>query len=330
VHDDFFQMGGDSLRAARIFARINQSFGRSLNLGTLFQAPTIAALAKIISDDSSSHTCVFPIQAGKARPPLFCIPGHGGTGLLYRCLAQHLGSDQPVYGLQPQGLDGKQPPLTRIEDMAANFIKQIGLVQPTGPYFLIGFCMGGTVAFEMAQQLRKQRHTVGLLALIDTYNWALLKRASLIDDFYFRVQQWWFSWQRGGSRWKELQDRGLWWLPLVALPVRKEPSRISNNVCGKPMADCVLERHVQAALSYKPQVYPGRILHVRATRQCARYKRPELSLNSLALNGVEELFLRGYPAQIFQEPLVRQLAAKLRACIDDGAARCKLPTNGRA
>jgi thioesterase domain-containing protein/acyl carrier protein len=331
VNDDFFELGGDSLRAARLFARIEQRFQRSLPVGTLFQAPTIAALAKIISDGSSSDTCVVPIQSGNARPPLYCLPAHTGSVLLYRTLAQHLGSDQPVYGLQPQGLDGKHVPLTRIEDMAVNFVRDIRLIQPKGPYFVAGYCMGGTIALEMAQQLRRQGETVGMLALLDTYNWRQAKRTSFVDNLCFRVQQWWFSWHRGGSRWKKLRDRGVWSLPIVALPVRKESSRRFNTLCGQPAVDRVSECNVHAALSYKPQAYPGRILHVRATRQCGRYKRPELSLNSFALNGVEEFFLRGYSTQILQEPLVRQLAAKLRACIDDGAAQCKLlQTHGRA
>jgi hypothetical protein len=74
-------------------------------------------------------------------------------------------------------------------------------------------------------------------------------------------------------------------------------------------------------MSYVPKVYAGRILHARPTRQLARYKRPELSLDSLAANGVEEFWLRGYPAQILEEPLVQELAAKLRACIDEGVSR---------
>ncbi len=321
VNDDFFELGGDSLRAGRLFAQIEQTFGKEIPLGALFHAPTIETLAKVIAEARSSDTGVVTIQSGRASPPLFCLPGQTGSVLVFRSLAQHLGSDQPVYGLQPQGLDGKQPPLTRIEDMAVNFVKQIRVVQPNGPYFLVGYCMGGTIALEMAQQLHRHGQMIGLLALLDTYNWGLLKRTLFIDDFYFRVQQWWFSWQRGGLRWKELRERKApWSFPVVALPGRKKSLRRFSDFWAKPAAELVSECNLQAAFSYVPQAYPGRVLHVRPTKQYARYKRPRLSLNSLAANGVEEFFLRGYPTQIFQEPLVRDLAAKLRTCIDQAVS----------
>jgi thioesterase domain-containing protein/aryl carrier-like protein len=311
VHDDFFQMGGDSLRAARIFARINQSFGRSLNLGTLFQAPTIAALAKIISDPDSTGACLVTIQAGNTRPPLFCAHGQSGNVIMYRDLARYLGPDQPVYGLQPQELDGKKPPLTRIQDMAATYVEEIQSVQPRGPYFLAGYCMGGTVALEMAQQLRRLGHTVGLVILLDTYNWEKIKRAFL-PDLYFKMQTWWFGWRHFlllapsqkrtflQRRWKELQQ---------------EASELS-------------EFNKRAALGYVPKLYGGRILHVSPLRQYARYKRLELAWDELAAGGVEHFCLPMYPGQIFEEPFVRDLADKLRACIDEVTPQWK-STSGR-
>ena len=239
---------------------------------------------------------------------------------MYRSLAQHLGSDQPVYGLQPQGLDDKQHPLTGIEDMAGTFVRKIQVIQPQGPYFLAGYCMGGTIALEMAQQLRSQGQTVGLLALLDTYNWGLLRRTSFVDDLYFRVQQWWFSWKRRGLRWRDLRDpKRPYSFLLVALPGRDKSLRRFREFWTTSAAEVVSECNRQAAISYVPQVYSGRVLHVRPTRQYTRYKRPEMSLNGLAANGVEEFFLPGYPVQILEEPLVRHLAVKLRACIDEFA-----------
>lgn len=317
VNDNFFEMGGDSLRAARLFARIAQTFGRSVPVGILVRAQTVATLAKVIFDASMSDTGVVTLQSGHASPPLFCLPGQTGSVLIFRGLAQHLGSDHPVYGLQPQGLYDRQLPLTRVEDMAANFIRQIQGVQPKGPYFFVGYCMGGTVALEMAQQLHQQGETVGLLALVDTYNWALLTHTSFIDNFYFRIQQWWFTWQRGGLRWKELRERkGPLSFLMAALPGREKALRRFSDFWSTPAAENVSECNLRAALSYLPQRYPGRILHIRPTHQFARYKRPELSLNSLVVAGVEEFLIRGYPAQLFEEPLVREVAAKVKGSID--------------
>jgi thioesterase domain-containing protein len=109
------------------------------------------------------------IQIGGSKPPLFCVHAIDGNVLVFQNLARHLDPDQPVYGLQAKGLDGKQAPHTRFEDMAADYIKEIRTVQPEGPYLLAGYSSGGVVAFEMAQQLQAQGQQVELLALIDSY-----------------------------------------------------------------------------------------------------------------------------------------------------------------
>ncbi|HEX5393794.1 MAG TPA: thioesterase domain-containing protein [Rhodocyclaceae bacterium] len=100
------------------------------------------------------------------RPPLFGVGGHNGDVFCFRGLVRHLGPEQPFYGLQPPGADGRGEPLTRVEDLAAYFVEQIRAFQPEGPYYLVGYCAGGTIAFEMAQQLRRLGASVGLLALI--------------------------------------------------------------------------------------------------------------------------------------------------------------------
>jgi thioesterase domain-containing protein len=87
---------------------------------------------------------------------------------MYQKLARYLGEDQPVYGLQAQGLDGKENPLTQVEDMASLYLQEIRTIQPQGPYFLGGLSFGGMVSFEMAQTLHAQGQEVALLALIDT------------------------------------------------------------------------------------------------------------------------------------------------------------------
>ena len=155
----------------------------------------------------------------------------------------------------------------------------------------------------MARQLCKRGHRVGLVVLLDTYNYGRI-RTSWADDLYFRLQSSWF----GLRHFLFLNSQGrLTFLRRWHEELWKEEPEISElNRC--------------AALKYVPKAYPGRILHVRPTTQYARYKRPELSLSSLAEAGVEEFWLRGYPPQILEEPLVRDLAAKLRACIDEGVS----------
>jgi thioesterase domain-containing protein/acyl carrier protein len=302
VNDNFFEIGGDSLRAARLFARIQETFHRSVPLGTLFHSPTVATLAKVISEAGSTSKCLVTIQPGSSRSPLFCVHGQSGSLLMYRGLAQHLGADQLVYGVQPPELENKQPSLTSIEDMASAYVKEVELIQGDGPYFLTGYCMGGTIAFEMAQQLHRRGRSVGLVAQLDTYNW-IKTPTSKLENLYFIFQTSWFGLRH--------------FLSLGLQDERKYLRRKYEELWDKETE--ISEHNKRAAMRYVPKVYEGRILHVRPTRQLSRYKRPELSLDGLAAHGVEEFWLRGYPGQILEEPLVRDLAAKLKACMSEGA-----------
>lgn len=170
LRDNFFELGGNSLQAVTLFAQIEKQFGKNLPLATLFQSGTVAEIAEIIRQEKwlAPWESLVPIQPNGSKPPLFYIHGGGGNLLVYRDLALALGSDQPVYGLQPRGLDGKYVPFNRIEDMAAYYLTQIRNIQPHGPYYLAGLSSGGTTAWEMAQILQSQGEKAALLALFDT------------------------------------------------------------------------------------------------------------------------------------------------------------------
>ena len=169
VEDNFFDLGGNSLQAVALFAQIEKQFGKNLPLATLFQSATVAEIAQIIRSKEwlSPWESLVPIKPTGSKPPLFYIHGGGGNLLVYRDLALALGLDQPVYGLQPRGLDGKYVPFNRIEDMAAHYLAQIRRLQPNGPYFLAGLSSGGLVGWEIAQLLQAQGQEVALLALFD-------------------------------------------------------------------------------------------------------------------------------------------------------------------
>lgn len=169
VTDDFFENGGHSLLAIRIFARLEKEFGVSLPLATLFRAPTIEQFAKILSSDQRAasgkfHPAVVPIQPGGTRPAFFCV---GGGVINLKNIATQLGSDQPFHALQWQGLTDAQMLDGTLSDIAATFIEAMKSVQPAGPYHLGGSFTAGMVAVEMARQLQSRGEEVALLAGFD-------------------------------------------------------------------------------------------------------------------------------------------------------------------
>jgi len=171
IRDNFFEVGGHSLLAARLMHRIGQALGIPVPLAVLFQAPTIEKLAAALQQSGCSQywSSLVPIQPSGSKPPFFCVHGVGGNVLNLRQLGGHMSPDYPLYGLQAQGLDGKRPRLETLEEMAAHYIKEIRSVQPQGPYFLGGYSLGGLIAYEMAQQLSAKGDEVAMVALLDTY-----------------------------------------------------------------------------------------------------------------------------------------------------------------
>ncbi len=172
VHDRFFDVGGHSLAALRLFAQIESTMKIALPLSTLFEAPTIAELARVVDharDHGTTHVWRAAVTIKEAAgPPLFCVHTLSGDVLEYRDIAKYLPADQHVVGLQ--AIIGSEVDRTygTLADTAAAYIAEIKQVQPEGPYYLCGWSSGGTLALEMAQQLRAAGDEVALLAVIDS------------------------------------------------------------------------------------------------------------------------------------------------------------------
>jgi acyl-CoA synthetase (AMP-forming)/AMP-acid ligase II/thioesterase domain-containing protein/NADP-dependent 3-hydroxy acid dehydrogenase YdfG/acyl carrier protein len=168
----FFDLGGSSLLAARLFNRIEKELGVSLPIATLFSSPTIAALADVIAaagTRSATTGLLTPLRTAGARYPLFCISGVGSDAIAFQELAETMGDDQPFYGLQVPGLDGSpaEGDVPTVEEAARDFVQSIRSVQPAGPYHIAGHCFGSLLAWEVARQLTGQQQDVRTLALID-------------------------------------------------------------------------------------------------------------------------------------------------------------------
>ncbi|RWI36994.1 MAG: amino acid adenylation domain-containing protein [Mesorhizobium sp.] len=167
--DSFFDLGGDSLSALSAIDRIEQLTGERLAVSLLLEHQTPRGLAMALSKTvgSTRPDALVPIQAGGSRTPLFCPHPFGGHVLLYTPLANALGAEQPVFGLQARGLDGRARPHLSIPEMAGAYVEAIKSIQPRGPYQLAGLSMGGSIAWEMACQLRDTGDEVAILALLD-------------------------------------------------------------------------------------------------------------------------------------------------------------------
>lgn len=167
IHDDFFQLGGTSLMAARVFAHIRHATGRTLRLAALLEAPTIAQLAeKLRAPLACSGSPLVLLRQDHSGSPLFVVPGVGGRVLELVPLASRL-PGQPVYGFEATELDEANAGTARIEDLARQYAAELRSVQPRGPYYLGGVCFGAFVAFEIARQLTEAGDSVALLALLD-------------------------------------------------------------------------------------------------------------------------------------------------------------------
>jgi thioesterase domain-containing protein/acyl carrier protein len=167
IHDNFFDLGGHSLKAAQLFYLIEQVYGRHLPLSTLFQAPTIAALTSLLAHEQSASPwqSLITIQPNGSTVPIFLIPGVKGNVLGFAPLARLLSRTFPVYGLQPRGYDGNAEPFCSIPEMAQHYVEEIVACIPQGPYVIVGACTGGLVAYEMAQQLVARSAAVTLVVL---------------------------------------------------------------------------------------------------------------------------------------------------------------------
>lgn len=170
IHDNFFDMGGHSLLAIRLTQRIEKVLGVTMPVATLFKAPTIAEMAKLIDGQKAPDTFspLVGIRPKKEKTPFFCVHPGDGNVFYFAELARLLEDSQPFYGLQAYGLESGTEPLSDIREMAAKYIATIRSVQPHGPYLIGGLCGGGTIAFEMAQQLKQVGETVPLLVLFDS------------------------------------------------------------------------------------------------------------------------------------------------------------------
>ena len=343
INDNFFALGGHSLLSPGIISKVKEIFHTELPLRILFEAPTVAALAKRIKRQARIETAtpywspVVAIQSAGSKRPLFCVhPGGGGVSC-YRDLSRLLGMDQPFYGLQAAEVgDGEagEYQYQSLEATAADYVKAVREAQPDGPYLLGGWSAGGVIAFEMAQELKRQGQAVALLALFDAMPRSV--GTGKVDDgaLAFLVAR-----EIAANSGKSLpvSFEGLQKLEAEAqvgylleqlklanvLPQEMELSSFARILKGIRTRNEHLER-------YEPRVYPGRITLFRGSEIDSDFIKAQNALDwneidafdptngwsRLSTEPIEVHEVPGHHYTIVRTPNVEVLARKLGACLD--------------
>lgn len=317
IDDDFFDLGGDSLLAARLFTQIERVFGRSLSLDLLLECPTIRAVAVLLQQcqPDAPPPSLVTIQQGTMPAPLFCLPGIGGNVLEFRAMARRLGPEYTLLGLRPAGFDGQLAREWSVPEIAAQAIKQMRAIQPRGPYYLAGYSCGGVLAFEIAQQLTDQGEKVATLALLDSDLSTASPNMPLFERLRLHLRTLWTG--ADGGRWSYLRSR----FRLLAQRVRRGNLQHAEDdvLLGLDLSPACREAarlHLAALRNYHPRVYSGRITLFVAQQTADASLRagcsdPTLGWSRWTRQPIEMHLAPGTHAEILQRKELQLLAQKL-------------------
>ncbi len=298
--DDFFELGGTSLQSVEILQRIEELFGVSLPPSSLVEYNTVEKLSDLLASREAvySPNVLVKLREEGAGRPLFLIHSAYGDVASYGLLARRL-TGRPVYGFQSVGLHGESWPLTDLPAMARRYLPEILSRDPTGPYLLAGTCMGGMVAFELAQMLVQQGKTVGLLGFLDTQfpfpkSW---KKPFWKKAYYALSTPAYNGWQ--ALRWKTIRGLGLGQSHRFLSAWRRYVWRTNGRAFRR----------------YRPSIFPGKITFFNTTESQFDYEDPRPMLLPLAQTA-QVVKITGRRSGLFQKPMVDDLAQQLQRAIN--------------
>ncbi len=317
VNHNFFELGGHSMLVARLIVQVERTFNRSLSMATVFQRPTIAQLADLLREEHASpEPCrVFPIQKEGTRPPFICL----GAGPYFLPLARQLGNDQPLMGLDLDQLKTDTLPVpVQLRDIAAHLAKAIRDFQPSGPYYLGGWCLYGVLMYEVAQQIIADGGEVALLVMIDSRYPAYNGTMPL------------FTRMRGALQKSAYHAQLIWRSKAAEIPAylsqririfhskakrfwqEREYIRSIQNLDG-PLEMELNPVFLMACTDYEPKPYAGPVVLFQAVeRPSGRYWDLRQVWDRLLRGPFESHDVVGGHDGMFKEPYVAVLGSKLK------------------
>jgi thioesterase domain-containing protein/acyl carrier protein len=331
--DDFFDLGGHSLTGVQLFSRIKSKYGIDLGLSTLFEARTVRELAKHIcelsqnaSGDPPTWSSLVAVQPKGSKPPVFWLPGAFGTSMLaFREISLLLGPEQPAYGFEAK-MPEENEELETVQQRASRFVSEMRSLQPQGPYSLIGFCGGGFIAYEMAQQLAAVGEKVRMLAMVecyvDDYPYTRLGRLRYhIERTTWRTQNVLRRGPKGVAQWIAGRSKSLF--EGLLMRARWLGARLVNKPLPKWPSEPVDEyAKVRRCLNqYSLASYPGKSVVIIGRdsynfRGLSRAVDPRLVWCKLSKGGSEVRVTPGDHTDLLEAPMMQGFAEQLRSCLE--------------
>lgn len=275
-NQDYFRLGGDSLKSLQLIFEIEKMLGVQLSLPMIHQFPTIASLSRAVEEriEVEFSPLVLIKKGSPAAPPFFIVHGGGGTVMELFPLGRAIDWPGAVYAIQARGMDGKEPLNRSVAEMADYYVSAIREKQPDGPYRLCGYSWGGVIAFEMARRVRAQGGTVAFLGLLDATTsprqWPL---SIWVDQMMARLRHHLLKLWRLSLRQKVQHigkvGKSLWVHVRWRLGYDHE-SRAAYHPAGLPESvRRVRDAITLAVAEYKPGLYSGTV-----TLFCSRFLLP--------------------------------------------------------